>query len=76
MKNYCEEKSKSGNWDSAKGCKCPVGMSTSTAGSKTIKDCKYTKDTKFCFGDSNQQSPKCFTISELADPNNGKYQDD
>ena len=73
MKKYCEEKSKSGNWDSAKGCKCPVGMSTSTVGSKTITNCKYTKDTKFCFPTPVEGKIKCFKISDLDTGTNGTY---
>lgn len=51
--------------------KCPVGMK-SKEGSSSINDCKYTKDTKFCFDNT-----KCFTIQELGDleTNEGKYQD-
>ena len=48
---------------------CPVGMK-SKKGSSSINDCKYTKDTKFCFDNT-----KCFTIEELGDldSENGKY---
>ena len=49
--------------------KCPVGMK-SKEGSSSINDCKYTKDTKFCFDNT-----KCFTIEELGDldSENGKF---
>ena len=51
--------------------KCPVGMK-SKRGSSSINNCKYTKDTKFCFDNT-----KCFTIQELGDleTDEGKYQD-
>ena len=50
---------------------CPVGMK-SKKGSSSINDCKYTKDTKFCF-----DKTKCFTIEELGgfETDEGKYQD-
>ena len=42
----------------------------SKKGASSINDCKYTKDTRFCFDNT-----KCFTIEELGDLNseNGKY---
>ncbi len=62
-------------WVNDKGCKCPVGMSSKEQ-AKTITDCKYTKDTKFCFPTPvSGNDIKCFSIKELEDLNseNGKY---
>lgn len=58
-------------WVDGSGCKCPVGMSSKEQATN-ITDCKYTKDTKFCF-----DKTKCFTIKELGglETNEGKYQD-
>ena len=76
MSDYCSKKTgrsdifdnKIENGNLIIGCKCPAGM-FSEKNSKDITNCKYTEQTKFCFGNTG----KCFTIKELTGNNKGAY---